>query len=308
MTAESRVRSAWPTLLGAALVLVAVGAGGTYLGLRSVKYPGPCRETAMATPGIAAETATPAAPPGPRLGSDAGPAGRGGDAHHGGRRARRHCRVPSAERAPAGEGLRAPGVVQANAYRQVVVTPLVSGRVTRVAAELGQVVQRGQTIAQVFSPELAEAQTRYVAARAELGAHEQELARTEKLVAIGAASRQELERIHAEHTARRADLESAESRLRLLGLSAKAVDALAPGRGQEATVDVPAPIAGIVTERTANVGLNVESDNPAAHGDRLVDGVGDRRCVREGLQPGPGRQSCNDHDPCVSGARPSKGG
>ena len=162
----------------------------------------------------------------------------------------------------AGEGLRAPGVVQPNAYRQVVVTPLVGGRVTRVGAELGQAVQRGQMVAQVFSPELAEAQTRYMSARAELGAHEQELARTEKLVDIGAASRQELERIHAEHTAKRADLESAESRLRLLGLSAAAIDVLAPGKGQGATVDVPAPIAGVVTERTANVGLNVDQTTP----------------------------------------------
>ncbi|MEQ1908116.1 MAG: efflux RND transporter periplasmic adaptor subunit [Vicinamibacterales bacterium] len=155
-------------------------------------------------------------------------------------------------------GLRAPGVVEPNAYKQVVVTPVVSGRITRVAAELGQHVQRGQTLAQIFSPELAEAQTRYISARAELEAHEQELARTEKLVEIGAASRQELERIHAGHTARRADVESAASRLQLLGLSAAAIDALGPGKNQSATTNVPAPISGLVTERLANVGLNVD--------------------------------------------------
>jgi RND family efflux transporter MFP subunit len=162
----------------------------------------------------------------------------------------------------ADEGLRVPGVVQPNAYRQVVVTSLVSGRVTRVVPELGEVVQRGQTVIRVFSPDLAEAQTRYVSLRAELGAHEQELARTEKLVEIGAASRQESERIHAEHTARRANLESAAARLRLLGLSAQAIEALGPGHGQDETVDVPAPIAGVVTERTANVGVNVDQGTP----------------------------------------------
>jgi RND family efflux transporter MFP subunit len=155
-------------------------------------------------------------------------------------------------------GLRAPGVVEPNAYKQVVVTPVVSGRITRVAAELGQHVQRGQTLAQIFSPELADAQTRYISARAELEAHEQELARTEKLVEIGAASRQELERIHAGHTARRADVQSAASRLQLLGLSAEAIDALGPGKNQSATTNVPAPISGVVTERLANVGLNVD--------------------------------------------------
>jgi len=161
-----------------------------------------------------------------------------------------------------GVGVRAPGVIQPNAYRRVVVTPLVAGRVTRLGVELGQVIRQGQTVAQVFSPDVSEAQTRYVSARAALAAHEQELARTEKLVGIGAASRQELERIHAEHTAKRADAESAASRLRLLGLSAAAIESLGPGVSEGATVDVPAPIAGVVTERMANVGLNVDQTTP----------------------------------------------
>ncbi len=110
-------------------------------------------------------------------------------------------------------------MVEPNAYHLVAVTPLVAGRVTRVTAELGQHVQQGQIIAQIFSPELAEWQTSYIAGRAELEAHERELARTEKLVEIGSASRQELERIHAEHTSRRASVQSAAARLQLLGLS-----------------------------------------------------------------------------------------
>ena len=262
MTAESRVALPWSALAGAAVLLVALGAGGTYVGLRSV---GPSRpatvEPAMPDSGRSAVPITQADSP-------ETPADRSGP-------------LPdvvvtlspqAAERAGivvspvltggGGAGLRAPGVVMPNAYRQVVATPLVSGRVTRVTAELGQTVQRGQTIAQVFSPELAEAATRYVSARAALGAHELELARTEKLVGIGAASRQELERIHAEHTARRADVESAATRLRLLGFLAAAIDGLAPGSDQDATVDVPAPISGVVTERTGNVGLNVESTTP----------------------------------------------
>jgi RND family efflux transporter MFP subunit len=113
-------------------------------------------------------------------------------------------------------------------------------------------------MAQVFSPELAEAHTRYTSARAELEAHERELARTEKLVEIGAASRQELERIHAEHTAQTAAVQSARSRLELLGVAAAALDAPS-GRAVDAGASVPAPLAGVVTERLANVGLNVES-------------------------------------------------
>jgi cobalt-zinc-cadmium efflux system membrane fusion protein len=155
--------------------------------------------------------------------------------------------------------LRAPGVVEANAYRRVIVTPLVGGRITRVRADLGQQVEQGQTLAEVFSPELAEWQTRYISARAELTAHERELARTEKLADIGAASRQELERLQGEHTSRVAELEGAASRLGLLGLSAAAVERLGSGQSEGSTANVPAPMAGVVTERLANVGLNVDS-------------------------------------------------
>jgi len=164
--------------------------------------------------------------------------------------------APVATGSAAG-GLRLPGLVEPNAYRQVSVTPVVSGRITRVLVELGQQIRQGQTMAQVFSPELAEAHTRYTSARAELEAHERELARTLKLVEIGAASRQELERIHAEHTAQTAAVQSARSQLELLGISAEASEA---GLGQRvnASASVPAPVAGVVTERTANVGLNVD--------------------------------------------------
>jgi RND family efflux transporter MFP subunit len=125
--------------------------------------------------------------------------------------------------------------------------------------ELGESVRRGQTLMQIFSPELAEAETKYLSAKAELEAHEQELARTTKLVGIGAASQQELERLHAEHSAKLAGVQSLRSRLVLLGLSASVIDGLSPGKETDPTTDVPAPIDGVVTERSANVGLNVES-------------------------------------------------
>ena len=154
------------------------------------------------------------------------------------------------------DSLRLPGRVEPNAYRQVSVTPLVAGRVVGVSAQLGDRVRKGRSLARVYSPEVAEARTKYVSARAMLDAHDRELQRTRKLVEIGAASRQELEKIHAEHAAQIAEVESARSRLQLLGAD---VEGSAVTASQEnAIISVPAPIDGIVTERVANVGLNVD--------------------------------------------------
>jgi len=248
MSGGSRVTLGWPALVVGAAMLLAAGSGGTYLALRTTHQPPATAQPRVEAGPAGMRRASPNSP---------GPSDREVTLSE---EAIKRAGIQSAPvvAAAASGALRAPGVVQANAYQQIVVTPLVGGRVTRVAADLGQAVQKGQTLAQVFSPELAEAQTRYVSARAELSAHEQELARTEKLVGIGAASRQELERIHAEHTARRSDVESAASRLRLLGLSTDSIEALAPGTDQQFSVNVPSPIAGVVTERAANVGLNVD--------------------------------------------------
>jgi cobalt-zinc-cadmium efflux system membrane fusion protein len=159
----------------------------------------------------------------------------------------------------SGTEVRLPGVVEPNAYRQVVVTPLVAGRVTKVGPALGDHVRQGQTLAEIYSPSLAEAQTRYVSAQAMLDAHDRELQRTQKLVEIGAASRQELEKLHAEHAAQTAALESARSQLELLGVSGPALEAMTAGHSVSATISIPAPIDGVVTERGANVGLNVDT-------------------------------------------------
>src|SRR5262249_21363020 len=85
------------------------------------------------------------------------------------------------------------GIVSGQAYPAPPVVSLVGGIVRRVNAELGQSVARGQTVAVVFSDELAQAQSRYLAAQAELEEHHKHHARTMKLVEIGAASKEEFE-------------------------------------------------------------------------------------------------------------------
>ena len=251
MTPNTGVNLRWPIVIAGAAVLIATGAAVTYLALR----PGSDRDkdpAGLATaPRSGGGSSSPAPAPSGAMLPDV-VVSLSPDAV-----ARAGITVAAVRAGRATSDLRLPGVVEPNAYRQVTVTPLIAGRITGVLVDLGQRVRRGQTMAQIFSAELAEARTRYTSARAELQVHERELARTEKLVEIGAASRQELERLHAEHTARRADVQSARSRLELLGVPAAALDDSA-GQDVGASADVSAPIDGVVTERLANVGLNVD--------------------------------------------------
>jgi membrane fusion protein, heavy metal efflux system len=242
------LRLSWPVVTVSAIALVLAGAGGTYLWLS--QRPG----TASAGVAPAAPTRAPAADVGPlpdaviTLADEAA--------------AKAGIVVSPVTMGNSAGTMRLSGVVAPNAYREVIVTPLVSGRVTRIAVTLGERVARGALLAEIHSPDLAEAQTRYLSVRAQFQAVEQEIARTTRLAEIGAASRQELERIHAEHVRHRTEVETARARLQLLGMSPRQIDALTDSGQVAATTTVASPIAGVVTARAANPGSTVDAATP----------------------------------------------
>jgi cobalt-zinc-cadmium efflux system membrane fusion protein len=257
MTGNNTVSISRGAAIATALGLVVLGAVGTFGWIRvrgGDVSPRPKTEAAV-MPGHDAPTAPSSTPAGTpqdvvlRLSPEA--------------IARAGIEVAAVTAAAGDASIRVPGIVQANAYKQVVVSPLVGGRVTRVQAELGQRVRRGQLLASIYGPDAADAQAKLLAARAGLEAHDRALRRTEQLVGIGAASRQELERLHAEHAAKVAEVESARARLDVIGGTPGAEDD-SPSRSASPsnTVDLRAPIEGTVVERGANAGLNVEVGMP----------------------------------------------
>jgi RND family efflux transporter MFP subunit len=153
-----------------------------------------------------------------------------------------------------GGSVTVPGSVMPNAYRDVKVTPIAGGIVTRVHVELGAPVRRGAPVVTLFSSELADAQTRYLSMMAMLEADHKKLERAEQLARIGATSRQELEEITAVHESHATEVEAARQRLLQLGLSAGQVQALKSPSQVLSTMVVPAPIDGVITSRSANLG------------------------------------------------------
>ena len=154
----------------------------------------------------------------------------------------------------------ATGVVQANAYRSTPVVSLVGGRVTGVGAEAGQSVKRGQTVAVVFSDELAMAQSKYLSAQAELEEHHKHHHRTAELVEIGAASREEFEQSTSMLKKAEAELASQRQRLLLLGLTPQRVEALRSPSRISSEVALAAPVSGTVVSRAVNPGEVVEAN------------------------------------------------
>ena len=143
------------------------------------------------------------------------------------------------------------GVVRANNYAETPAISLVGGVVRNVSAQLGEFVRQGETVATIYSDELASAQSGYLSMLAELNEFENrygralqltdisqearteldradadlkiaqaklmeeksDFERTQKLVNIGAASRQQLEVATTELKSAQANLEAANERL-----------------------------------------------------------------------------------------------
>jgi len=150
--------------------------------------------------------------------------------------------------------VRVPGTVQPNGYREVRVTSLVGGIATQVSAALGQTVKRGQTLVQLFSRELAEAQTEFIANQAQLEVEHKKLLRSQELLALGAASREEFEGIEATHQTHTAHVEEARQKLLLLGLNAAQIEQVRAGQQVSSDIAIPAPIDGVITVRNINPG------------------------------------------------------
>ncbi|MFN0139893.1 MAG: efflux RND transporter periplasmic adaptor subunit [Pyrinomonadaceae bacterium] len=101
----------------------------------------------------------------------------------------------------------ATGVVQPNAYKETPVISLLGGVVRSVRAELGQNVSSGQTLAVIFSDELAAAQSRYLALQTEAQTARQNYERTARLVKINPVSNTELDQALAALKTANAELE-----------------------------------------------------------------------------------------------------
>ncbi len=152
-------------------------------------------------------------------------------------------------------GIRTTGTVESNAYKEVPVFPIVGGIVRRIDVELGNSVVKGQTLATIFSSELADAEAAYLKMAAEVEEHHQHHMRTIELVEIGAASREELEQTTRMRKNAEANLASARERLILLGLSEKQVDEIRIAQKiSKPLIGVESPGSGTLIARSVNTG------------------------------------------------------
>jgi membrane fusion protein, heavy metal efflux system len=164
-----------------------------------------------------------------------------------------------------------PGVLRLNERQTAQITSLLEGQVVSLGAELGAAVRKGQVLATIHAPALAQAKTAFLqaAARAELTTREYDRARV--LLQQEAVDQKEVSRRKADYEQARTESGVAESNLHSFGLDQAAVEALLrrarqPAEGNlhdelaDPYVQLTSPIAGRVIERDVITGQHVMPD------------------------------------------------
>lgn len=125
----------------------------------------------------------------------------------------------------------------------------VSGRLVKIAVDVGAQVQASILLAMLESPDLAETRTTYQQNQTELDLARQNLDRAQKLSVDGSIAQKDLLRARSDYERARAALSASEARLATLGVAA-----VAPAGTSPALLAVNAPLSGTVVERTAVLG------------------------------------------------------
>jgi cobalt-zinc-cadmium efflux system membrane fusion protein len=155
------------------------------------------------------------------------------------------------------------GSVSFDQNHYAVVGPLVDGRVIKLRANVGDRVRSGQTLAEVESADVGQAQAAYLTARARLNAAEANLNREKYLTARRISSQREREVAEAQALSERAEIKAATERLRAFGLGDAEIKALEGGANTGGRVPLKAPISGTVVERLVTLGQAVQRADDA---------------------------------------------
>lgn len=148
--------------------------------------------------------------------------------------------------------------------RAVQVYPSYQGKLLKALVELGDDVQRGQTLYTIDSPDLVQAESTLIGAAAAVVVSSNVLARARTLLETNGVSKAELEQdIAAEVTAESA-LKAARGAVRILGKTDAEMDEIAATGQIDPVMKVPSPLTGRITSLSAPPGYLVQPGTPPA--------------------------------------------
>jgi len=156
--------------------------------------------------------------------------------------------------------IKANGLLSVPNQNKALVTSVSSGIIRTLTVQPGNYVKKGQVIATILNPQIAQLQQELQTTRAQLNLARQEYQRQKELVAGNAAPLKNLQKAEAELAVLTASQKSQQIQLTAYGISPGSAS-----RGEIVTsIQVLAPISGTISEVSAQIGTNVDASTPIA--------------------------------------------
>ncbi|MDB5797244.1 MAG: efflux transporter periplasmic adaptor subunit [Paucimonas sp.] len=166
--------------------------------------------------------------------------------------------VKAVATAPVSHAERIAGRIDFDEQRVARIGANVTGRVTELHASLGQVVQAGELLAQLHSAELGAAQLGYLRSRAQVSLHERNVERARLLLSADVIGAAELQKRESELAIAQAETRAAADQLRVQGMNARTIEAMARSGAINSTSQVVATARGVVVERKVALGQVIQ--------------------------------------------------
>ena len=144
-----------------------------------------------------------------------------------------------------------------NEDRLSYVSSPLAGRVVAIHAHPGDRIEAGQVLAVIDSPELGAASSEFIKARADLTLAERGFELAKELSAAKAMAKKDYQKAEGEYVKAAADLRRTRERLVSLGVSQSELEGPLDALHVRSQLNLTAPIAGTVIERTLTLGQNV---------------------------------------------------
>ncbi|MBB3955320.1 efflux RND transporter periplasmic adaptor subunit [Novosphingobium sediminicola] len=154
--------------------------------------------------------------------------------------------------------LRVAGQITFDENRVARIGATVTGRVTDMAANIGQSVGRGTVLGRINSSDLSTQQLAYLRARSQYELNRRAAERAQQLYAADVIAAAELQRRQSEANISHAEMRAAADQLRLLGVSAAALGQLGGQGVISSSTPILSTMNGVVVERNLALGQVVQ--------------------------------------------------
>lgn len=156
------------------------------------------------------------------------------------------------------DSLQVPARVELNQQRIARIGASVTGRVSEIKAMLGNPVKKGEHLALLNSTELSMAQSDYLKASSQVNLRRLAVQRAQRLLESDVIAAAELQDRQGVLTEAEVDLQAAQDRLRVMGMTENDLKQLAKKRSIHSFSPVVSNIDGVVIERNITLGQVVQ--------------------------------------------------